>query len=572
VSSPAPLVDLRRVSFVYPGAERPALADLSFRMAAGEMVVVMGRSGAGKTTLARCLNRAIPSYQPGALSGEVWIDGAERSAADVAALAGIVGLVTQDFEAQLFSTNVALEVAFGMEQLGVDRRQMRERVAQALARVGLAGFERRDPSTLSGGEKQRLSIAAVLAMRPKLIVFDEPTTDLDPLGKREIFAVLRSLRAQGVGVVLIEHEIEACRGADRLVLMSGGRIAEDAPPDDLLRRVDRLGELGVAAGDLDRLAAALGRRGRFAGVAEAAAELAARGPLRGPAAEPPGAGEPLVALRDVDFAYPEGPPVLRGISTQLRAGELVALIGANGSGKTTLSKHLNGLLRPGGGTVELRGRDLTTLSLEEAASDVGYVFQNPDHQIFADTVLAEVRFAAENLDLPETEIAERARSAIAAVGLEGGEEEDPFGLGKGHRQRLAVASLLVLRPRLLILDEPTTGLDVVEQREMMQLLGRLRDGGTCVLVITHAPWVVAEWAQRCLVLERGALIFDGPARQFLVDTELARRSDFEPPDATRVGLELGLAVRSFGELSAAAGLAPPPPGREGGSKSPRRQL
>ncbi len=545
----APLIDLRGVSFTYPRAATPALAEVDFRLAAGEMAVVMGASGAGKTTFARCLNRAVPSYQPGDLRGEFRICGIDRSNADVAALAGVVGLVTQDFEAQLFSTNVLLEVAFGMEQLGVDRLQMKDRAFEALELVGLAGFEGRDPATLSGGEKQRLAIAAVLAMRPRVVVFDEPTTDLDPQGKREIFDVLRSLRDAGVGIVLVEHEIDACRDADRLVLMAGGRIVEDQSPETLMGRVDRLDQLGVPVWDLDRLAIRLDREQRFVDVSSAARELAGRtssqshrqgaSPLR---------ADVLVAVKDVAFSYPGGPPVLRGVSTELVAGEIVALVGPNGSGKTTFSKHLNGLLHPTSGTVEIGGRDVAGLELEEVAGDVGYVFQNPDHQIFAATVVEEVRFAAENLGLAEEEIRTRAAEAIERVGLDGLEAADPFVLGKGHRQRLAVASLLVLSPRLLILDEPTTGLDHREQHEMMSLLGQLRDAGTCVLVITHTPWVVTEWAERCLALERGQIVFDGPVHGFLADRPLMGRCDFEPPDVTKVGLELGVVVRNLDEL------------------------
>jgi energy-coupling factor transport system ATP-binding protein len=546
-----PLVELRGVSFSYAGAAERSLRDIDFCLDAGELVVIMGASGAGKSTLARCLNRAVPSYHSGVLSGEVWIDGVERSAADVAALAGVVALVTQDFEAQLFSTNVALEVAFGLEQLGVPRDEMRSRVAHALEMVGLGGFDRRDPSTLSGGEKQRLSIAAVLAMRPRLIVFDEPTTDLDPQGKREIFGVLRGLRDQGIGIVLIEHEPEACRAADRLVLLHAGRIVADAPPGEVLRRVDQLAAAGVPASDLDRLAEALGYAGRFADAAHAAAEYARRRGVRAPAVEPPRSRDDvIVAATGIEFAYPGGPAVLRGVSAEIRAGELVALVGPNGSGKTTLSKHLNGLLAPTAGAVEVRGRDLVRLGLEDVAVDVAYVFQNPDHQIFAGSVREEVRFAVENLRLPEEEIVARSERAIAAVGLAGFEDADPFALGKGHRQRLAVASLLVLEPRLLILDEPTTGLDVREQREMMTLLGRLRDGGSAVLIITHAPWVVAEWADRCLAMEAGAIIFDGPVREFLADDGILERAEFELPEATRVGRELGIVVRSMDELLA----------------------
>ncbi len=542
----AELARLSGVSFTYPGASAPALAAVDLTVRAGELVLVMGRSGAGKTTLARCLNRAIPAYQPGALSGEVWVDGIDAMQADVADLAGVVGLVTQDFEAQLFSTNVLLEIAFGLEQQGVERREMGERVRQALDLVGLVDFEKRDPSTLSGGEKQRLSIAAVVAMRPKLIVFDEPTTDLDPRGKREIFSLLGKLCESGTGIVLVEHEVEAGRNADRVVLMDGGEIVGDGPPSEVLRRVDRLSEIGAPVSDLDRVAEALGHAGRFASASKAAEALVMKSAVSFDERDEPAAA--IVTARDVDFAYPDGPPVLRGISLDIRAGELAALVGPNGSGKTTFSKHLNGLLRPRRGSVSLADRDLASLDLEDVASDIGYVFQNPDHQIFSATVLDEVRFAAENLGLDEAEIGERAARALAAVDLSGFEDRDPFLLGKGHRQRLAVASLLVLQPRLLILDEPTTGLDATEQREMMELLVRLCDGGTSVLIITHTPWVVAEHADRCIALAAGQVIFDGATREFLGSPEIMRRCDFEPPQATKIGAELGVVVRSVDEL------------------------
>jgi len=564
---PLPLAELRALSFSYPGAARRALNSCDLRVASGELVLVMGASGAGKTTLARCFNRAIPSYQHGALEGGLSIDGVDCSELEVADLAGVVGLVTQDFEAQLFSTNVLLEVAYGMEQLGVVRDEMVARVHDALRVVGLRGFERRDPSTLSGGEKQRLSIAAVVAMRPRLLVFDEPTTDLDPLGKVEIFELLGRLRDGGMGIVLIEHETAAGHYADRVVLMSEGRVVEDGPAAEVLRRVDRLAQLGAPLADLDALAEGLGFEGRFAAVEDAVSWLRSRrfcGAAPGstqPApttAKPTGTGDVLVTLDEVRFSYAGGAPVLRDVSMAVRAGERTALVGPNGSGKTTLCKHLNGLLHPVSGVVRVGGRDLAQLDLEDVATEVGYIFQNPDHQIFASTVREEVRFAGENIGLAEEEIRSRSEAAMAAVGLDDLEDADPFMLAKGHRQRLAVASLLVLRPKLLILDEPITGLDSTEQRQMMDLLASLRSGGTSVLVITHTPWVVAEWSERCVALEAGGIVFDGPTRDFLAASDIMRRCDFQPPDATRVGRGVGVFARSVGELLTA--VAVPPPG------------
>ena len=250
-------IRLHHLSFSYAGHNGPALDGVSLHVRRGEMVVIMGATGAGKTTLAKCLNRIIPVFQPGALAGEICVLGRTLREEGVTDLAGLVGLVSQDFEAQLFATNVVQEVVFGMEQLGVPADEMRRRLPRALEAVGLQGFEGRDPATLSGGEKQRLAIAATLALQPSIMVFDEPTTDLDPVGKLEIFAVLAAMRRQGYTLVVIEHEIAAAEHADRLLIMSHGRIVADDVPERVLARVDFLRQHGVRAPDLNRLAARL---------------------------------------------------------------------------------------------------------------------------------------------------------------------------------------------------------------------------------------------------------------------------------------------------------------------------
>src|SRR6202048_5008164 len=338
-------------------------------------------------------------------------------------VAARVGMVFQDFEAQLFSTNVAHEVAFAMEQVGMDREEMVRRIRPALEAVGLAGFEHRDPTSLSGGEKQRLAIASVLALRPAVIVLDEPTTDLDPEGKAEVFALIRSLREQGLSLVVIEHEAEVLRAADRLVLIREGEIIAEGTPRDLMARIELLEECGVHPPDLNRVLALSGIAAHAASVDEAEALIrralprlgvssrssdassapASRGTgLReGAVLETPADGaaraddaRPLVEVRAVSFTYPDGPPVLDSIDLRIASGDFVAIIGQNGSGKTTLAKHLVGLLRPSAGVVMLNGRDRATMRPAETAAEVGYVFQNPDHQIFAATVEDEVAFGA----------------------------------------------------------------------------------------------------------------------------------------------------------------------------------
>jgi energy-coupling factor transport system ATP-binding protein len=585
------VVALRGVSFTYRNAAVPALRAIDLDIHRGQFVVLMGATGAGKTTLAKCLNCSIPQFQPGELTGAITLLGRSLAGCTVSDLAGVVGLVSQDFEAQLFATNVRQEVAFGLEQLGVPRPDMQRRLSEALELVGLAGFAARDPGTLSGGEKQRLAIAALLALEPALLVFDEPTTDLDPLGKAAIFDVLAALRQRGSTILLIEHETEAATRADRLLLMEDGRLVADDAPPRLLRDVALLERLGVRPLDLDRIAAVLGWPEHVATLEEAAARLNVKrwssivgrqSSVEGPASPQPaksltiGDRRPttddrqptddrrlttddrptaaaLIEVEHIDFSYPNGPTALRDVSLTIRPGEFVAIIGQNGSGKTTLAKCLNGLLRPRCGTVRLRGVDLAALPLNRVAADVGYVFQNPDHQIFAATVEEEVAFALRNFGVAPADIVRRTHAALAAVGLQGMEAVDPFLLGKGQRERLAVASFLALEPAMLILDEPTTGLDYLEQRRMLDLLARLHTQGTSLVVITHAPWVVAEYAARGILLQSGAVVFDGPLRALFAEEELLERSHFRLPDVTRLGLQLGLTPLSVEEILAAFG-------------------
>jgi energy-coupling factor transporter ATP-binding protein EcfA2 len=557
-------VALDDVSFTYTDGARPALSRIGFAVAAGEMIGVMGASGAGKSTLAKCLNRIVPEFEGGAFAGVVRIGGRSLDGARVCEVAPRVGMVFQDFEAQLFSTNVAHEVAFAMEQTGMAREEMVRRIRPALEAVGLAGFEHRDPTSLSGGEKQRLAIASVLALRPAVIVLDEPTTDLDPEGKAEVFALIRTLREQGLSLIVIEHEAEVLRSADRLVLFREGEIIAEGAPHDLMTRLDLLEKCGVHPPGLNHVLARSGIAAHAANVDEAEAMIRralphlgatahSSAPVQDASTQDEAAANtkaPLIEVRALKFNYPNGPPVLDSIDLRIAPGEFVAIIGQNGSGKTTLAKHLVGLLRPTAGAVMLNGRDRTTMRPAETAAEVGYVFQNPDHQIFAATVEDEVAFGPRNFNLAPGEIQHRCDEVLRAVGLQDARALDPFLLSKGERQRLAVASVLALRPRLLILDEPTTGLDYREQRRMMALVTELNRDGIAIVMITHTPWLVAEYARRVVLIRGGRKLYDGGVREFFARDELLASSSFRAPETTELSRRFGTVALRPEELAA----------------------
>ncbi len=549
-------VRVEALSFTYAGNPEPSLRNVNLVQRVGEMIGIMGASGAGKSTLAKVLNRIVPELEGGDFHGVVMLSGHSIAGSHVRDLASEIGMVFQDFESQLFSTTVAHEVAFAMERVGMPREQILARLTPALAAVGLRGFEDRDPTTLSGGQKQRLAIASVLALRPRVVILDEPTTDLDPEGRAEVFALIRRMREEGVSLIVIEHEAEELRQCDRIVILRDGAIIAEGTPAAVMPKIELLEECGINAPGLDRVVRMLGIEHHPAGISDAEEHVRKLFPQMARPAEvaqnsaDPAIVEskPLLEIEAASFSYPDGPRVLDQMSLKIAAGEFVAIVGQNGSGKTTLAKMSVGLLAPDSGSIVLEGRDRTTLRPAETAREIGYVFQNPDHQIFADTVEAEVKFGPRNFGLDEQEVEARCAEVLHAVGLENERDTDPFLLGKGQRQRLAVASVLALRPRLLILDEPTTGLDYREQRKMMKLVSELNAAGVAIVMITHTPWLVAEYARRVILMRAGRKLFDGPVREFFVQDELLRTSSFKPPEVTTLGRRFGTVALSAAEL------------------------
>lgn len=519
----------------------------------------MGPNEAGKSTLCFTLNGLIPHLVKGSFEGRVSLNGKDTRLHTTRELFAEVGLVFQDFEAQLFSTLVELEVAFAPENLGLDRERIEERIGRSLELTGLNRLKGRQPATLSGGQKQLLAIASVLAIEPRILCLDEPTTDLDPMNKRRVFSLTRRLFKEGTKTfVIVEHETEEAVSADRIVLVREGQIVADGPPHKMLRDVQQLEQCSVMPLQLTRLFQRLGSTTLPLSLEEATDLWSKSGrslsqdrheKLRISDAERTKKyGGPVIEVRDAHFSYENNIDALRGIDLAIREGEFVAILGQNGSGKTTLAKHFNGLLTPASGSVLVGGLSASDMTAATLGKRVGYVFQNPDHQIFEESILDEVMFGPLNLGFAK-ELAERqARDALETVGLWERRMEDPFTLTKGLRQKVAVASVLATRPHAIVLDEPTTGLDYGELRQMMALVRQLNEAGHTVIIITHCVWVAAEYAHRIILMSEGRIVADGTVRDVFAREELLERADIIAPQIVRFSNGLGTTILSVEEF------------------------
>jgi energy-coupling factor transport system ATP-binding protein len=532
---------IRGVTYQYPQQETPTLHDLSLTVRPSEVLAIMGPTGAGKTTLVSLLNGLIPQHFEGNFSGQVWVGELSTTATRIPELVERVGLVLQDAETQIFGITVLEDTAFGPSNLGYPRERIEPLVREALSAVRLSGYEQRLTKQLSGGEKQRLAIAGVLAMQPDVLVLDEPTAELDPLGSVEVLDAVATLQAQnGTTVVLVDHNAEdVLRLADRVAVIIAGRLAWLGEPRELFRNLALTRLFAIRPPQMADLGKKLLDAGLISGeeipLHLEEAETLVRRLLDGkkmcaqplPSARPV-QGQPVIQMRDLRHSYPGGMEALAGISLDIYPGELVAIIGQNGAGKSTLVKHLNGLLLPSSGTVKINGADTRVMRVEQLARQVGYVFQNPDHQIFCASVEEEIRFGLKNLGLSASEQEERIAEALEFVGLQEKRTLHPFTLGKGERQKVAVASILAIAPPVICIDEPTTGLDWSGAQRMMELIGELHRQGHTIVMITHQMELVADWAQRVLLLHQGRLLLDGSPAQVFQEAELMRQRAVMP--------------------------------------------
>ncbi|MEW6749539.1 MAG: energy-coupling factor transporter ATPase [Candidatus Latescibacterota bacterium] len=563
------MIQVRDATFSY-GASTPALRAVQLEVRPGERVAVVGANGSGKTTLARCLNGLVVPQQ-----GEVRVDGfCTASAGDLFEVRRRVGMVFQNPDDQLVSTTVETEIAFGLENLAVPRPEMQHRVDEVLSAFHLEGYRRHPPHRLSGGEKQRVAIAAAVAMRPVFLVLDEPTSLLDPQSRGQVGELLRSLGDEyGIATILITQVPEEAARCERVLVMDHGALVLDAAPEVVFADPERLEALGLAVPFSCALLRALRRADlRLDGCLppcpdlDCLARTVSRAWVRPPA--PPGAppapaphepsggvanGHAKVEAEGVEHVYDRGLPTrqvaLRGADLRVPPGAIVALIGPSGSGKTTLAQHLNGLLRPDRGRILLEGQDIWGLDLPRLRQRVGLVFQFPELQLFEETVARDVAFGPRNLGYPPARVDELVEAALEEVGLPPAQfaGRSPLALSGGERRRVALAGVLAMDPEVLVLDEPTAGLDPRAALSLQQVLARLRRQGRTLVLVTHDMDLVAGLATHVAVLVEGRVRMWGATRQVLLEEGFTKLSGLELPAATRfmralVGCGLPLAA------------------------------
>jgi energy-coupling factor transport system ATP-binding protein len=515
MTTETPLV-IENLSFRYRDREGAAIHDISFTAKRGEILLVAGASGCGKTTLIRCINGLVPRSYKGDSQGRVLVFGEETKDWPLSRISQRIGTVLQDPERQILGTKVLNEVAFGLENLSLPRAEILERVDEALAFLKIANLRDRDTFNLSGGEKQKVALAGVLAMRPSILLLDEPLASLDPASAQDTLDTVRLLADQGMTVLMVEHRVEDVLRIrpDRVLFLSDGRIRYLGDIEGLYKQVNYR-EVKLPA---ERVM-------EFAKFAPAPAELKILPSVTTSGAE--GKAEVLVKFEDVAFGYDVEREVLHGINLEIKRGDVIAVLGPNGAGKTTFVKHAIGLLKPKSGRVLVDGRDTREASVAQIASTLGYVFQSPSHMLFAPTVHDELAFGPTNLKHSRDQIEKEVKEALQIVNLSEKEQDPPLALSFGQQKRVSIAAILAMRSRILVMDEPTAGQDYQNYMSFMDSILQM-PAFEAILFITHDVDLAVIYANRVLMVADGRLVADGAPQDVLRDFDQLKTNRLVP--------------------------------------------
>lgn len=523
------LVEVENLTYSYPERDAAALSDVSLGLSAGEFVLLVGSSGSGKSTLLRALNGLVPHFYGGIMGGSVRILGRNTTDVEVRELSRLVGMVFQDPENQLVAEKPESEIAFGLENLGLEQIQMRKRVAEVMATLRLSPLRNKRTSELSGGQKQKLVLASVLAMHPHLLALDEPTSQLDPISADDFLATLKSLNDElGLAVILAEHRLDRCfHFADRVIMLDEGRVAFDGAPVEFAawsREIESvplppITRLFLGNGKPDpplNVKEGRMRIGAMATDSSTPANAGASAAWEAPSIELE--GKPILRASNLWHIYDDGTEALKGVDLNIMPGESICVIGENGSGKTTLVKHFNGLLRPSRGKVELAGWNTADREVAELARTCQMLGQNPNLQLVSDTVEGELRATLEALEIEEDRWEQLTQVTLDLLQLDSYRKANPQELSCGQRELVALASVLVCQPDILVLDEPTRGVDQDTKVKLAAYLGDLNRDGHTVVLVTHDLEFAAECCDRVIMMGDGKILADGDKHRVLSES------------------------------------------------------
>lgn len=535
------LVDVRDVWYTHWNQTEPTLRGVSLQLYRGTLNVLVGPGGSGKSTLCDLFNGVIPHLHGGKMAGDVWVDGVNTREVEVKDLSPKVGRVFQDPEIMFATLYVDDEIAFGPENLRFDVATIRTTVENLLEDMDLATHRNNLVWNLSGGQIQKLGLATALAMRPRIIVLDEPTANLDPAVTHSVHDLILAMRDEGITVLLVTRELdEFLAEADQLIVLEEGQVLSAGPPREVLREHGKymLESLGVWLPETSELGIELRNAGLLGAeempitIEETVDALKRSNVLggglvgRGAVRESPPQGDVLVSARDVSYAYPGGIEALRGVSMEINAGEWLAMVGRNGAGKSTMAQLMVGLLKPQKGELTLFGRPAKRWKVHQLANRIALVFQNPEHQFLTDTVAEEIGYSLTAQGVIDTaERERRIRETLLLLGLEEVADVHPFALSAGLKRRLGVATMLVGNPQVMLVDEPTYGQDKEMTHALMNLLENIRSRGIAIVMITHDMRLVQQYAERVIVMNQGLVVFDGDVTDLFERDEILQQAN-----------------------------------------------
>lgn len=539
-------IEVENLKYRYPHTKELALNNISFEIEKGEFISIIGENNAGKSTLCQAIIGLVPNFYKGAYGGKVVVDNIEVAKTPIWKLCEKVGMVFQNPFNQLTGAkdNVYEEIAFGLQNLGVEREEIHIRVEKVLKLLDIYEYKDRNPFDLSGGQMQRVAIASILAMQPEVIVLDEPTSQLDPQGSEEVFEAVDSLTKAGITVIMVEHKIEKIAAySDKVMLLhKGSLIAYDKP--EVIFSMDNLMDYGVEAPAFTRICKALKLKKENSqyypvtldGADELLKDYKKTDKYNGDV--PLNEVQEVIKVEKLDFSYRVGSAILKDINLCFN-NRPTAIIGQNGAGKTTFVKLIKGLLKPVGGSIYYGDKAIASQTVAMLAGKVGFVFQNPNDQIFKSKVIDEVMFGPLNIGMDEKTAREKSMEALRSVGLSDFTEENPYDLGLSERKLVAIASVLAMDTDIIILDEPTIAQDFKGREIIKGIVRKLTEEGKLVITIIHDMDFVAEVFERTIVFAEGKVLLDGKTREVFDNGEILKKAYLEQPHVTQLCKRLG---------------------------------